>query len=124
MALQEFLYPSLELRLILARSLEVDLAAAQGTLSPTYQEAAARITLSVVDAKRLNLKEGAPVQVASKHGQVVVRLHIDEDTPEGLAIMPPTPYSHALLPPTPPHQRVTITIKSTTKPPTPIEELP
>lgn len=124
MALREFLYPSLELRLILARSLEVDVAAVQGTLSTAYQEAAARITISKVDAQRLNLKEGTPIQVASKHGQVVVRLHIDEDAPEGLAIMPPSPYSHALLPPTPPHQGITVTLKSTTNPPTSLEDLP
>ncbi len=124
-ALREFLYPSIELKLVLARRLDVDTAAAKyGMLSPTYQEVAAKIRLSPLDAQRLDVKEGDIIQVTSKTGEVVVRAHIDDKTPEGLAIMSPGPYANALLPASLPHQGISITLKSIDGVVTPVEELP
>lgn len=123
--LREFLYPTLELGLVLARRLDVDTAAAKhGTLSPAYQEAAARIKLSVLDAQRLDVKEGEAIQVTSKTGEVVVQVHIDDKTPEGLAIMSPGPYANALLPAALPHQGIRVAIKPIDGAVTRVEELP
>lgn len=124
-ALREFLYPTLELKLILARRLDADTAAAKhGVLSPAYREAAAKIILSVPDAQRLDVKDGDAVQVTSKTGEVVVLVHIDDKTPGGLAIMSPGPYANALLPASLPHQGISITLKSTDSAVTLVEKLP
>ena len=67
MGLRDFLYPQLEVRLVLARALDVDEAqASQGSLSKQYQECAARITISSRDAQRLNLEEGQLVRDAHR----------------------------------------------------------
>lgn len=125
MGLREYLYPALELKLVLARSLDVDSAAvAQGTLSKAYQEAVARVTLSARDAQHLGLKEGATVQVASKTGQVVVRAHIGPDASDGLAVMAPSPYASALLGASPPYQGMSVTVKPATGGVTPLKTLP
>jgi len=125
MGLREYLYPALELKLVLARSLDVDSAAAgQGTLSKAYQEAVARVTLSTRDAQHLGLKEGTPVQVASKSGQVVVRAHLDTNASDGLAVMAPSPYASALLGASPPYQGTSVTVKPATGPITSLKALP
>ncbi len=124
-ALRDFLYPTLELKLVLARRLDVDTAAAKhGTLSATYREVAARIRLSTPDAQRLNVKAGDTVQVKSKTGEVVVQVHVDDKTPEGVAIMSPGPYANTLLPTSLPHQGTPITIKPVDAAVTLVEELP
>jgi formylmethanofuran dehydrogenase subunit D len=125
MGLREYLYPALELKLVLARSLDVDAAvAAQGTLSRAYQEAVARVSLSTRDAQRLGVKEGAAVQVASKSGQVVVRAHVGPDASDGLAVMAPSPYASALLGASPPYQGISVTVKPAMGAVTPIKTLP
>ena len=125
MVLREFLYPSLELRLVLARALDVDMVvAAQGTLSKVYQKMAARLTLSKLDAQRLGLKEGEAIEVKSKNGKIVVRACLSEKTPEGLAVMPPSAWANALLSNAPPYQGIPISIKPTKKPITRVEKLP
>jgi formylmethanofuran dehydrogenase subunit D len=125
MGLREYLYPALELKLILARSLEVDAAAAaQGTLAKAYQDAVARVTLSPRDAQRLGLEEGAVVQLASKSGQVIVRAHVNPDASDGLAVMAPSSYASALLGASPPYQGVSMTVKAATGSVTPLKALP
>jgi formylmethanofuran dehydrogenase subunit D len=125
MALREFLYPSLELGLVIARALDADMASAsQGVLSKEYEKVAARISLCPRDAQRLGLKEGNTVNIKSKTSQVVVNVRIDEKVPEGLAVMPPGPWTNALLPPRLPHQGIRITLKSTEEPVTSLDMLP
>ena len=114
----------LKLKLILARALDVDIAAVHGTCSKEYQEMAAKITVSIKDAQRLGLKDNSPVQISSKTSQVVVRAKLDDKTPEGLAVMQPSPWANALLPPTPPHQGTPIILKLTKAAITSIDKFP
>lgn len=125
MALREYLYPTLKLGLVIARALDVDMAlAGHGSGSKEYEQVAARISLCPRDAHRLGLKEGKTVQLMSKTGQVVVRVRVDESTPEGLAVMPPGLWTNALLPSKLPHQGIRITLKSTKEPVTSLKKLP
>ena len=124
-ALREFLYPTIGLKLVLARRLDVDTAAAKyGVFSAAYQKVAAQIRISPIDAKRLDVKEGNLILVSSKTGEVVVRVHIDEKTPEDIAIMSPGPYANALLSTALPYQGIRVTLKSTDAAITKVEELP
>lgn len=125
MALREYLYPSLELKLVIARALEVDIALARyGSESNEYEKVAAWISLSPRDANRLGLKEGNAVHLTSTNGKVVVNVHVNMEGTEGLAVMPPGPWANALLPSKLPHQGITITLKQTKEPVTSTDELP
>lgn len=98
MALRDFLYPQLEVRLLLARALDVDkVQASQGTLSKEYEKVAARISISVRDAQRLGIKEGSFIEVSSKVGNVIVRTQLKENQPEGIVVMQPSPWAFAVI---------------------------
>lgn len=125
MGLRDFLYPQLEVRLILARALDVDLVqAGQGSLSKEYKDVAARISVSEKDAQRLGIKENSRVEVHSTTGKVIVSTRIDEKAPEGIVVMQPSPWSFALIPASLPYQGITVTIKPTKAKITKIDELP
>ena len=125
LALRDFLYPYLEVQLILARALDVDeVQAAKGSLSKEYQEVAARITVASRDAQRLNLKEGKKVEVSSKAGSVVVRVKLHENQPEGMVIMQPSPWAFAVIQKIVPSQGTQVIITPTKKPITSIKQLP
>ncbi len=125
MALRDFLYPHLEVRLVLARALDVDEAqASKGSLSKEYQECAARITISSRDAQRLNLEEGHLVDVNSDIGQVTVKAKLQENQPEGMVVMPPSPWSFAVIEAMVPSQGTMVIIKPSKGPITPIQNLP
>lgn len=125
MGLRDFLYPQLEVRLVLARVLDVDEAhVSQGSLSKSYQECAARITISSRDAQRLNLEEGHLVEVNSDNGQVVVRAKLQENQPEGMVVMPPSPWAFAVIEAMVPSQGTMVTIKPSKGKITPIDKLP
>ncbi|MFX0168530.1 MAG: molybdopterin dinucleotide binding domain-containing protein [Candidatus Hodarchaeota archaeon] len=125
MALRDFLYPHLEVRLVLARALDVDSAqAAQGTLSTEYQEVAARIIIAPGDAKRLNIKEGGNIEVKSTTGQIVVVARIKESQPEGVAVMHPSPWAFAVIGSIATSQGTIVMIKPSKEPISSIHELP
>jgi formylmethanofuran dehydrogenase subunit D len=125
MALRDFLYPHLEVRLVLARALDVDEAqASKGSLSKEYQECAARITISSRDAQRLNLGEDHLVEVNSDIGQVTVRAKLRENQPEGMVVMPPSPWAFAVIEVMVPSQGTMVIIKPSKGPITPIQNLP
>ncbi|MFX1561993.1 MAG: molybdopterin dinucleotide binding domain-containing protein [Promethearchaeota archaeon] len=125
MALREYLYPSLELKLVIVRSLDVDISLMKyGSESKEYEKAASWISLCPRDANRLGLKEGNAVQITSANGKVVVNIRVEEELSEGLAVMATGPWANALLPSKPPHQGITITLKTTKEPVTSPDELP
>jgi formylmethanofuran dehydrogenase subunit D len=125
LALRDFLYPSIELSLILARSFTVDkIASLHGTASDAFQNVAARILLNPRDMQRLGLSEGDAVEVSSKTKLVIVQVQLDEATPEGLGVMPPSPWVFALITESKITQGTTITVKPTKKTITPFDSLP
>ena len=125
MGLRDFLYPQLEVQLVLARALDVDeVHASQGSLSKKYQECAARITISSRDAQRLNLEEGHLVDVFSDIGQVTVRVKLQVNQPEGMVVMAPSPWAFAVIKTMVPSQGTMVIIKPSNGPITPIGNLP
>lgn len=125
MALRDFLYPHIEVRLILARALDVDVVQARkGTLSKEYQEVAARITINTIDAQRLSLQEGHYVEVESETGSVVVRVQLKENQPEGMVVMQPSPWAFAVIETMVPSQGTRVKITPSKGPVTPSEALP
>jgi len=96
----------------------------KGTLSPEYQELAARIKVAPGDAKRLNLQEGDYTEVSSKPGQVVVRVCIIENQPEGIVVMQPGPWSFAVIDSMGTSQGTVVVIKPSKGPITSIQDLP
>ncbi|MFX0107216.1 MAG: molybdopterin dinucleotide binding domain-containing protein [Candidatus Hodarchaeota archaeon] len=98
MALGDFLFPHIELKLVIARSFEVDIEAVSDKTSKEYQDLAARVVIEEGDMKRLSLKDGASVLVTSEVSSVVVRAFSATRSSEGLAIMPPSAWSMALVP--------------------------
>jgi len=124
MALRDFLYPYIEVHLILARALDVDEAqAGHGSLSKDYQKVAARITISFRDAQRLNVKEGDMVEVTSKTGSVVVIATLHQNQPEGMVVMPPSPWAFALIESMFSSQGTRVSIKPSKGPVTSINKL-
>ncbi|MFW9934679.1 MAG: molybdopterin dinucleotide binding domain-containing protein [Candidatus Thorarchaeota archaeon] len=125
MALRDFLYPHLEVQLVLARSLEADEAhVGRGSLSKEYQEVAARIRIAERDAQRLQIKEGDHVEVSSKIGSVVVVAELSEVQPEGLVVMPPGPWAFAVIETMLPSQGTKVKIKANKEALTSIDSLP
>lgn len=125
MGLRDFLYPQLEVRLILARALDVDAAQmGSGTLTPEFQELAARIKVASGDAKRLNLEEGTNLEIKSNSGQVVVSVRIEENQPEGIVVMQPGPWAFTVIESMETSQSTKVVIKPSQEPVTSIQDLP
>ena len=125
MALRDFLYPQLEVRLLLARALDVDEAqVSQGTLSKEYEKEAARITISTRDAQRLGMKENNYLEVSSNAGRVIERTQIKEKQPEGIVVMQPRPWAFAVIESMIPSQGTEVTIKPIKGPITSPKDLP
>ncbi|MFX0045681.1 MAG: molybdopterin dinucleotide binding domain-containing protein [Candidatus Hermodarchaeota archaeon] len=97
MSLGDFLFPQVELKLVIAHSFETDIEAVRNKMSTEYLESAARVSLSTGNLKRLGLKEGDAVSVESKTGKVVVKAFPDEKLEDGLAVMPRSPWALSLV---------------------------
>lgn len=97
MALGDFLFPNVDLKLIIARSFETDVESAKDKFSPEYQDSAAIVRLNKGDFQKLGLKDGSSVSVKAKDGSVTVRALADEKVPVGAAIMPYGPWALALV---------------------------
>jgi formylmethanofuran dehydrogenase subunit D len=93
MALGDFLFPHLELKLVIAHSFEVDIEAEKDKSSKEYQDLAARASFSKSDFQRLGIKEGGSVNIKSNTAQVVVSGFIDERLGDGVASMPRGPWA-------------------------------
>lgn len=97
MALGDFLFPHLELKLVIAHSFEVDIEATKDKMSAEFQDLAARAFFSKNDFQRLGIKEGGSVTIKSKVGTVVVKGYIDERLDGGIASMPRGPWAFTLV---------------------------
>lgn len=97
MALGDFLFPHVDLKLIIARSFEADVESAKDILSKEFLDSAARLQLSKGDLQRLGLKDGGHANVKSKTGNIVLVAYGDEKVPEGSAIIPHGPWALALV---------------------------
>ncbi|MHA2352583.1 MAG: molybdopterin dinucleotide binding domain-containing protein [Candidatus Thorarchaeota archaeon] len=97
MALGDFLFPHADLKLIVARSFEVDVESAKDILSKEFLERAARVRLSKGDLQRLGLKDGGLANIKSKAGNIVLVAYGDEKVPEGSAVIPYGPWALALV---------------------------
>jgi len=125
MALRDFLYPQLEVRLLLARALDVDeVQVSRGTLSKEYEAVAARITISIRDAQRLGIKEGNFIEVSSETGSVIVRTQVKDKQPEGIVVMQPSPWAFAVIESMVPSQGTEVIIKPSKGPITSSMDLP
>ena len=97
MALGDFLFPHAELKLVIARSFEIDIEAVSDKTSKEYLGLAARVLLDDGDMKRLNLKDGDGVKIESKTASIVVQAVTNKRQSEGLAVMPYSPWAMALV---------------------------
>ncbi|MFX1559532.1 MAG: molybdopterin dinucleotide binding domain-containing protein [Promethearchaeota archaeon] len=97
MALGDFLFPHIDLKLIVARSFEADVESAKDILSKEFLDSAARVNLSKGDLQRLSLKDGGHANIKSKAGSIVVAAYGDEKVTEGSAIVPYGPWALALI---------------------------
>ena len=97
MALGDFLFPHVELKLVVAPSFEADIAATGNKYSQEYIDAAAVVTLHKSDLQKLGLQDGKNVQLKNKTGEIVVRAFGSDKATEGYAVMPPSPWVMALV---------------------------
>ncbi len=97
MALGDFLFPNVELQLIIVRSYKSDIESAKDVISKDYKTEAATVRLNSKDMQRLSVKEGYNVKLNSKNGTVIVKGIIDDKTPEGSAVMPHGPWAMSLV---------------------------
>jgi formylmethanofuran dehydrogenase subunit D len=97
MALGDFLFPNVELKLVVAHSFEADVEAAKDILSKEFSESAARVRLNKRDQQRLGLKDGGHASVKSKIGEIVLAAYGDEKVAEGIAVIPYSPWALALI---------------------------
>ncbi|MFW9965751.1 MAG: molybdopterin dinucleotide binding domain-containing protein [Candidatus Thorarchaeota archaeon] len=97
MALGDFLFPHLDLKLVIAHSFEVDIEAERDKSSKEYQDLAARASFSKSDFQKLGIKEGGSVKIKSKAGQVVVGGFVDERLENGVASVPRGPWALSLV---------------------------
>ncbi len=97
MALGDFLFPHLDLKLVIAHSFEVDIEAEKDKKSKEYQDLAARASFSKSDFQKLGIKEGGSVNIKSKSGQVVVGGFIDERLEDSVSSMPRGPWALSLV---------------------------
>ncbi|KXH70423.1 MAG: hypothetical protein AM326_12350 [Candidatus Thorarchaeota archaeon SMTZ-45] len=97
MALGDFLFPHVELKLVIAHSFEADVESARNILSNEFLTSAARVRLNKVDLQRLGLKDGGHASIKSKAGYIVLAAYSDEKVTEGLAVIPYGPWALALV---------------------------
>lgn len=97
MALGDFLFPHVDLKLVIARSFEADVESAKDILSKEFLDSAARVRLSKGDLQRLGLKDGGHASIKSKAGVIVLVAYGDEKVPEGSAVIPYGPWALALV---------------------------
>ena len=97
MALGDFLFPHVELKLIIARSFQADVESAKDILSKEFFDSAARVRLSIGDFQRLGLKDGGHASIESKAGSVVLVAYGDEAVPEGSVVIPYGPWGLSLV---------------------------
>ena len=97
MALGDFLFPHVELKLVVAPSFEADIAATGDKFSQEYIDEAARVTLHKSDLQKLGLQDGKNVNLKNKVGNVIVRAFGSEKATEGFAVMPPSSWAMALV---------------------------
>lgn len=97
MSLGDFLFPNVELKLIIARSFKTDIEVARGIPSDRYTNETAIVRLHHSDMQKLSLKEGSTVSLKSSSGSVVVKAIADDKTPEGHAVMPQGLWALALV---------------------------
>jgi len=97
MALGDFLFPNVELKLVIARSFEADIESTKDILSKEFTETAARVKLNIGDIKRLGIKDGGHASIKSKVGDIVLTAYGDEKVPEGTAVIPYSPWALALV---------------------------
>ena len=97
MALGDFLFPHLDLKLVIAHSFEVDIEAEKDKRSKEYMDLAARASFSKSDFQKLRIKEGGPVSIKSKVSHVVVSGFIDERLENGVSSMPRGPWALSLV---------------------------
>ena len=97
MALGDFLFPNIDLKLVIAPSFEADIAATGDKYSKEYIDAAAIVTLHKSDLQKLGIEDGKNVSLKNKTGSIVVRARVSEKAKEGLAVMPPSPWAMALV---------------------------
>lgn len=97
MALGDFLFPHLELKLVIAHSFEVDIEAEKDKKSKEYQDLAARASFSKSDFQKLGIKESGSVTMKSDTAQVVVSGYVDERLEDGVASMPRGPWAFSLV---------------------------
>jgi formylmethanofuran dehydrogenase subunit D len=97
MALGDFLFPHLELKLVIAHSFEVDIEAEKDKNSKEYQNIAARASFSKRDFQKLGIKESGSVTIKSDTAQVIVSGYADERLEDGVASMPRGPWALSLV---------------------------
>jgi formylmethanofuran dehydrogenase subunit D len=97
MSLGDFLFPNVELKLVIVRSFKTDIEVARGIPSDKYTIETAVVRLHHGDMQKLSLKEGSTVSLKSPSGSVVVRVIADDKTPEGCAVMPQGPWALTLV---------------------------
>ena len=98
MALGDFLFPHVDLKLVVARSFEADVESAKDILSKEFLDSAARVRLSKGDLQRLGLKDGGHASIKSKAGTVILAAYVDEKVPDNTAVIPYGPWALALVP--------------------------
>jgi len=97
MALGDFLFPHIEMKLVIARSFESDIAGAEDKLSQEYIDATAKVDLHKSDLQKLGLKDGKNANLKSSVGSIVVKAFGSEKATEGIAVMPHGPWALALV---------------------------
>ncbi|MFW9963780.1 MAG: molybdopterin dinucleotide binding domain-containing protein [Candidatus Sifarchaeia archaeon] len=128
MALGDFLFPHVDLKLVIAHSFEADVESAKNILSKEFHNNAAKVRLNKGDLQRLGLKNGGHASIKSKAGHIVLAAYSDERVTEGLAVIPYGPWALALVSvpvddAPPQFHGVSITVTRTDDEVTPLESL-
>lgn len=97
MALGDFLFPHIEMKLVVARSFESDIAGTESKLSQEYIDATARVSFHKSDLQKLGLKDGKNVNLKSDAGSVIVKAFGSDKATEGIAVMPHGPWALSLV---------------------------
>ncbi|UCE11236.1 MAG: hypothetical protein JSW61_04675 [Candidatus Thorarchaeota archaeon] len=93
MSLGDFLFPEVQLKLVIVHSFEADIKSVANTASESYRMAAALVWLNRSDFQRIGLKDGDVVSIKTSSKRINVQAFQSERTKEGLATMPRGPWS-------------------------------